>query len=473
MNILLISPNYILNTENMYGGKFPPLGLLSIASMLIQEGHSVELIESNNYNQKDITKKISEINPDLIGFSVNSLTYASSLKVIQRVKELHPDVAIMIGGPHVTAEPGKVLSSGYIDFAIRGEGEQTCVELVKQLEDNQDIEKVLGISYRKNGKVVHNPVRPLISNLDSLPFPAYHLLGDISCYGIKRETNLKPVLTCMTSRGCPFACIFCCTKLATGRAGNWRGHSVGYVVNLIEYLIKVFGIKELSIQDDCFTYDMERVELICDELIKRGLDKKICWRAGNGTRADTVTKSLLKKMKNAGCYHIGYGMESGNQEILSKNGKGETLEQIRDAAVWSKQAGIRTNGSFIIGLYGDTEKTMHETIEFAKSLPLDQASFNIMQPYIGSVFYNIVKKRGRFLISPEDPEYYSCKKGAVFELGGCTANLMNRMQKIAYKKFYYRPSYIIRQLLWLRHFSNFKLLMNGLRAVLGYTKKEK
>jgi len=470
MNILLISPNYILNTEKIYGGKFPPLGLLSIASVLIREGHNVVLMENNNDNQEDISKRISEINPDLIGFSVNSLTYAPSLKVIQRVKESHPNVAIMIGGPHVTAVPEKVLSSGYIDFAIRGEGEETCVELVKQLEGNQDVRKVLGISYRKNGGVVHNPLRPLISNLDSPPFPAYHLLRNISCYGIERETKLKPVLTCMTSRGCPFACIFCCAKLATGRAGNWRGHSVEYVMNLIEYLVKDFGIKELSIQDDCFTCDMERAERICDELIRRGLNKKICWRAGNGTRADTVSKTLLKKMKNAGCYHIGYGMESGNQKILYKNGKGETLEQIRDAVIWSKQVGLRTNGSFIIGLYGDTEKTMRETIEFAKSLPLDQVSFNLMTPYVGSVFYDMVRKRGRFLVSPKDPEYYSGGK-AVFELGECTADLMNRMQRIAYKEFYYRPSYIIRQLFWLRHFSNFKLLMGGLRAVLGYTKK--
>ncbi len=478
MKILLISPNYVLSAIqklNIYGGALPPLGLLSIASPLIEKGHDVVLLEDIlNKHGMDLQEIISVEQPDIIGFSLNSFMYIWTFEFIRETKKEFPNIPIVVGGPHATAVPDELLLNDGIDYIVRGEGEETCLDLISNLEANNDVDNVLGISYRKNGQTIHNPDRPLIANLDSLPFPAYHLLpkSSINNYGFARETRLKPVLTCMTSRGCPFACIFCSVRLATGKAAFWRGHSSDYVINLIDYLVKDFKIKELSLQDDCYTKDNERIDQICDGLIKRGLHKKICWRAGNGTRADTVTEDLLKKMKKAGCYHIGYGIESGNQKILSRNGKGETLKQIRDAIIWTKKVGIRSNGSFIIGLKGDDEKTMQDTIDFAKKIPLDQASFNIMIPIIGSKFYDIVEKKGRFLIHQNSPEYWTGEKGAAFELGECTAELMSRMQRKAYKQFYNRFTYILRQFLTIRSYHDIKYLLQGFFDVLLYIFKK-
>lgn len=475
MKILLISPNYVLSSlgkKNIYGGMLPPLGLLSIASPLIEKGHEVIFLE-NDFGKDtplDFKNELLKENPDVICFSVNSFLYIWTVDFIAEAKRVLPNVPIIAGGPHATAVPEELLSSQNVDYIVRAEGEETCLDLLTCLENRGDVGGVLGVSYQKNGVVIHNPARPLAPNLDSFPFPAYHLLpkSNLKHYGVNRETRLTPVLTCMTSRGCPIACSFCSVKLATGRAAFWRGHSPEYVVELIEYLVKDFQIKELSLQDDCYTADSERIEKICDELIKRGLNKKIMWRAGNGTRADTVTEDLLRRMKKAGCYHIGYGIESGNQRILTQNGKEETLEQIRNAIVWTNKVGMRSNGSFIFGLKGDTEKTMQETIDFAKSLPLDQASFNIMMPIVGSAFYKRVEKHGRFLVNRNSPDYWTGAKGAVFELDECTAELMTRMQRSAYRQYYYRVSYALRQLFSIRSFGDLKYIWGGFLDVLGY-----
>lgn len=483
MKILLISPNYVLSSlgkKNIYGGMLPPLGLLSIASPLIEKGHEVIFLE-NDFGKDtplDFKSELLKENPDAIGFSVNSFLYIWTVDFIAEAKRVLPDVPIIAGGPHATAVPEELLASQNVDYVVRTEGEETCLDLITCLESRGDVGAVLGVSYQKNGVIVHNPARPLAENLDSFPFPAYHLLpkSNLRRYGLNRETRLTPVLTCMTSRGCPIACSFCSVKLATGRAAFWRGHSPEYTIELIEYLIKDFQIKELSLQDDCYTADQERIEKICDEIVKRGLNKKIIWRAGNGTRADTVTEDLLRRMKKAGCYHIGYGIESGNQKILTQNGKEETLEQIRNAIVWTNKVGMRSNGSFIFGLKGDTEKTMQETIDFAKSLPLDQASFNIMTPIIGSAFYRRVEKHGRFLIDRNSPEYWTGEKGPVFELDECTAELMSRMQRKAYRQYYYRFAYALQQLFSIRSLGDIKYLLGGFIDVLDvsrYRNKEK
>lgn len=475
MKILLISPFHILgklNKISLYGGVLPPLGLLSIASPLIAKGHEVVLLENiGNEPQLDFKNELLKENPDAIGFSVNSFMYIYTAGFIAEAKRVLPDIPIIAGGPHATAVPDELLSSQNVDYVVRAEGEETCLDLITCLDNRGDIKTILGVSYQKNGVIVHNPARPLVPSLDSFPFPAYHLLpkSNLKRYGLHRETRLKPVLTCMTSRGCPIACSFCSVKLATGRAAYWRGYSPEYTIELIEYLIKDFQIKELSLQDDCYTADKERIEKICDEIIKRGINKKIMWRAGNGTRADTVTEDLLRRMKKAGCYHIGYGIESGNQRILTQNGKEETLEQIRDAIVWTNKVGIRSNGSFILGLKGDTEVTMQETIDFAKSLPLDQASFNMMTPIVGSAFYKRVEKHGRFLVDRNSPEYWTGEKGPVFELDECTSKLLTRMYRKAYRQYYYRLSYFMQQFASIRSFGDIKYLLGGFWDVLSAT----
>jgi anaerobic magnesium-protoporphyrin IX monomethyl ester cyclase len=467
MNILLIYPSYV----SVYSSKtiLPPLGLLSVASILEKNNHKVTLLDTNIHGLDfhNLSKKIKYFSPDLVGFSSTSLTIMETLEEIKVVKEVFPNVSIVVGGPHGTAWPEHILSSPYVDFVVRGEGELTFLELVEQLEKERAYEKILGLSYKRDGKIINNPPRPPIPNLDILPFPSYHLLEDIDLYWAPRSRK-KPLLTCITSRGCTQACNFCSVWLSSGKAACWRAHSPEYVVGLFEHLIDTFHVRDLVIQDDSFTADMNRAERICDELIARGIHKKIVWQPFNGIRADRVSKSLLKKMKNAGCYHVAFGIESGNQDILNLAGKGETLESMRKAVTWSKEVGLETSGSFILGLLGDDEHTMRDTINFAKSLPLDQVSFNTMIPLVGSVFYKIVEKEGKFLVSPTDPRYYADEP--VFELRQCTRELLLKMKRDAYREFYFRFSYIPRQLLHIRSFSDLSYYWSGLKLARAKTK---
>lgn len=466
MKILLIHPSYV----SVYGSKtiLPPLGLLSVASTLEKNNHEVALLDTNilGIDFHNLGNKIKCFSPDIIGFSTTSLTIMETLEEIKVAKEAFPGVPVVVGGPHATAWPEHVLSSPNVDFVVRGEGELTFLELVEQLKKERAYDKILGLSYRKDEKIINNPPRPLISNLDTLPFPSYHLLEDINSYWAPRSRK-KPLLTCITSRGCTQACNFCTVYLSSGKAACWRAHSPEYVIALFEHLIDTFHVRDLVIQDDSFTADMKRAERICDELIARRIHEKIVWQAFNGIRADRVSKSLLKKMKNAGCYHVAFGIESGNQNILNLAGKGESLETMQKAVTWSKEVGLETSGSFILGLLGDDEHTMRDTINFAKSLPLDQASFNIMLPLIGSVFYKIVEKKGKFLLSPTDPRYYNGEPA--FELGQCTKELMLKMSREAYREFYFRFPHLTRQLLRIRSLSDLSYYWEGLKRVRAKT----
>lgn len=469
MKILLIYP-----WEGKRDRILPPLGLLCIASVLEKAGHTVRLFNTNTEHATytNLNKENIGFSPDVVGLSATSLTINEALSEARQMKEIYPDIPVVIGGPHSTACPQQVLENPNVDFVVRGEGELTCLDLIKEIEGVENFEKILGLSYRINGKVIHNSSRPLIPDLDILPFPSYHLLNNINSYTFPQQTRKKSWLTCITSRGCEKACVFCSVFLATGQAACWRGHSSYYVVNLFEYLIDKFKIKELSVQDDNFAADPKRAESICDEIIARGLNEKVCWRAANGVRADCVSKTLLQKMRSAGCYHVGFGIESGNQQILNQNGKGETLEEIRMAVHWANEAGLRTNGSFIFGMLGDNESTMIDTINFSKSLPLDQASFNMMIPIVGSTFFKIVKKRGKFIVNPDDPIYWSGEE-ALFELDECTKQLMERMHSQAYKDFYSRPLYLIHQLTKIRSLDDFNFLFNGFNTVLNMVSSKK
>ena len=466
MKVLLIYPSYC----SIYSSKtiLPPLGLLSVASVLEKNNHKVVLLDTNTkgIDANNLGSKIKGFSPDVIGFSTTSLTIMETLKEAEVTREVYPDVPLVVGGPHATVWPEHVLSSPHVDFVVRGEGELTCLELVEQLEKERAYGKILGLSYRHDGRIINNPSRPLISDLDTLPFPSFHLLENTNSYWAPRSRK-KPLLTCITSRGCTHACNFCTVWLSSDKAACWRGYSSEYVIALFEYLINKFHACDLVIQDDSFTADMKRAEQICDGLIAHKLHEKIIWQAFNGVRADRVSKSLLKKMKNAGCYHVAFGIESGNQDILNIAGKGESLETIRKAVTWSKEVGLETSASFILGMLGDNEHTMRDTINFAKSLPLDQASFNIMIPLIGSVFYKMVEKKGKFLLDPTDPRYY--KGEPVFELGECTKELLSKMGREAYREFYFRFPYLVRQLFRIRSLSDLSYYWEGFRRARAKT----
>ncbi|MFH1249397.1 MAG: radical SAM protein [archaeon] len=440
--VLLINPNYrkvykyVSEETTMIE---PPLGITYIAATLRKNNIEVKILDSAALNLEYIQIKnyVESFNPDVVGITASTNTIELAYDISKTIKK--PEITIVVGGPHTSILPEQTLKEcPQIDIAVRGEGEYALLEIAQ----NKKLDKIKGIVYRKGKKIIRNKDRKLIENLDELPFPARDLLplNKYESVGIRRY----PFATMITSRGCPYSCNFCVNYTVLGKRFRYR--SVENIISEIDELVNKYGIKEIDIIDDNFTVLPERAEKICDELIKRKYN--LIWKMGNGIRADRVNETLLKKMKQAGCYLVAFGIESGNEEVLKRINKGETLNQIKDAIKWAKKYHLETEGFFILGNLGDNKKTMQDTINFAKELDLDIAQFQVFIPIPGSSYERIIKKEGKiFAKSWQD---YNAFGKPIFEHGELTPKLMQEMQKKAYSQYYFRPKMIIRKILEIR-----------------------
>ena len=265
-----------------------------------------------------------------------------------------------------------VLAHPNIDFVVIGEPEDTIFELVGALEQGtmQSLKKIRGIAFNENGEKVVTPPRPAIQDLDSLPFPARHLLPMDAYFAAVKENPLrgeisKPWTTMITSRGCPYNCVFCANHNVTGR--QWRGRSPENVVDEIEQLVRTYHIKQIDFYDDNMTLNKKRMETICDLIVKRGLD--IEWYTPNGVRADTLDENLLTKMRKSGCKKIRIAPESGVQRVVNQIIKKDlNLKDVEKAVVSSKKVGIKVGCFFVIGLIGETKEDIKESINYAYKL---------------------------------------------------------------------------------------------------------
>lgn len=460
--LLLIQPNY--RSVYSYAGSstatpiYPPLGLAYIASVVRKEGFPVKIIEANanNLTHEEIKKEILDFNPDFVAMSASS----SMMDEVERLANLCPEnVKIILGGIHASSMPDQVLVDYLrIDLVVRREGEETIVEILNE----KPYEQIDGISYRKNGKIIHNKDSVFIDDLDSLTFPARDLLPMHKYFSF--EARAYPIDYIVSGRGCPYRCTFCADFITSGR--KLRIRSAENIVAEVEHLVNEFGVKEIDFQDDNFTFYADRIFEFCDLMIKKGLNKKVIWKVANGVRCDKVTLPMLKKMKKAGCYMLSLGIESGNQEILNKMKKAEKLEDIRNAARWCKKAGIETRGLFIFGNLGENRKTMEDTITFAKSLPLDTATFHVCIPMPKTEYWEIIQKEGKFL--DVGWKGYTAYSSGAFIHGNVTPGLMSKMQKKAYREFYIRPSFIMKRFFRIRSFKDVKLIVKGGLEVLKF-----
>ncbi|MCL5236530.1 MAG: B12-binding domain-containing radical SAM protein [Nitrospirae bacterium] len=445
MKILLIRPT---PWKSLFGAEsFLPLGIAYIASSLEAAGHNVKVIDFTvqPYNDTELISLIKKENPDVVGFSAVTPTVKSAYRTAKIVKEnIHAKT--VIGGPHPTAMPEEPLSNN-IDFVVRGEGEFTIVDLCNHM-NNPAIVK--GISYVKDKNIVHNPDRAYIKDLDSLPSPARHLFPPLKLYkGQPALGNRLPVGNIMTSRGCPFNCTFC-YKAVFGR--HFRARSPENVMQEWEELIKKYKVKEIAIVDDTFTTNVDRVFEICELILKRNLE--IPWSCPNGIRVDTVSYELLKKMNEAGCYRIALGIESGSQKILDTIGKKISIRQIEDAVSIAKKSNIETTAFMMLGNLEETEETMEETIRFSKKIEPTYVQFVIAVPYPGSYLYEEVKRNGKIFINDWD-EYGPYEGKLCFEYKHINKELIDRMYKKAYKEYYLRVNYILKQLFSLKTYTFF------------------
>ncbi len=306
-----------------------------------------------------------------------------------------------------------------------------------------------------------NGPRPLIQNIDALPFPARDLLP-LDRYwtpGVRRY----PFATIMTSRGCPYSCSFCSNFRTQGKQFRYR--SPDNVLAEIDELVNKYHVKELNILDDNFTFMAPRVEEICDKLIKKNYDLEL--KTGNGIRSDRVTLPLLKKMRRAGFYLVAFGIESGNPEILKTMRKGETKEQIKQSVKWAKQAGLITEGFFMFGNEGEGEKEMLDTINFAKELDLNIAQFQVYTPVPGSPYYEKIMKEGKvFSTKWED---FNAFNEPLFEYKDSKYDLMIKMQRKAYREYYFRPKMMLKKLLEVKNLKQFNAYAKAGMAVLKFS----
>jgi len=356
-----------------------PLHLGYLAAVL--ESHEIEtaILDMNVRPQglASFQESLLEQAPDLVGISSTTSSFPAAIKLAQRSKEVLPDVPTVMGGCHVTFTAEETLRDNpCVDVVVRGEGEYTLQELADRLQKGRSLEGVLGLSYRPNGQVVHNPPRPFIQDLDSLPWPARHLM-ETGPYNAPRAL--------ITSRGCPGRCIFCAATAMSGH--RYRVRQPLRVVDEIEFLCQEYGFDNLVILDDTFTGLPKKLTLpVCKEIKRRGL--QISW--GCESRVDTARPELLEKLREAGCARIQFGVESGSPRVLAKLNKRITLDQVRQAVKHAAELGMRVVCSFILGHPEETEEDARVTLAFMRELKqigaaLTTAGFLI--PFPGTEIY--------------------------------------------------------------------------------------
>ena len=451
MKTLLIAPNYLKVYSYVSEEAtmiLPPLGLAYIAGYLRGNGIDVQVLDLAALRLTDEQEKeaIRKSGAEFVALAATTNTIMEAYALAKKAKEVLPNCKVAVGGPHPTMMPERTLQEfPEIDYCIVSEAEETTLELTQGKKDKD----ILGISYRdKKGNIKVNMPRPLIQNLDKLPFPARDLLPLEKYWtpGVRRY----PFATIMTSRGCPYSCTFCSNFRTQGKQFRYR--SPENVLAEIDFLVKNYGVKELNILDDNFTFMPKRVEEICDGLIQRGYDLEL--KTGNGIRADRVTPELLKKMKQAGFYLVAFGIESGNEEILKKMRKGERKEHIVNAVKWAKEAGLMTEGFFMFGNEGEGKQEMLDTIQFAKDLDLNFAQFLVYTPVPGSPYADKLIKEGK--VFSQKWEDFNAFNSPLFEYGGSSFALMMEMQKKAYREYYFRPKMILKKFLELKNFKQFR-----------------
>jgi len=412
MRVCLINPPRIHPKAWGKPTVYQPLSIAYVAAILEKE-HEVSIIDSptegwRNFEQvygtnyrigltnREIGKRIEKCSPEIVGINIPFSGWSkAAFDVASVVKNVDKDIVTILDGLHPSARPIDCLSNPNIDFVVRGEAEYTMIELVDALDQgiSEDLKLIKGIGFIKNGKTIITPGRPEIEDLDSLPFPARHLLPmDIYFDAVKEnpirgEVN-KRFATMLTSRGCPHNCIFCSNHLIMGK--KWRGRSPENVVEEIEQLISTYSIKQIDFIDSNMSHDKKRMEKICELIIEEGLD--IEWYTPDGLRADTLDEHLLNRMKESGCKGIRIAPESGVQRVVNQIiKKNLDLRDVEKAVVLAKKVGIKVGVFFILGLIGETKEDMEETIKYAyklRKLGAENFHFSIATPLYGTELYD-------------------------------------------------------------------------------------
>jgi anaerobic magnesium-protoporphyrin IX monomethyl ester cyclase len=412
MRVLLISPPFyrVIGFYNRYF----PFGITSLGTLLRDLGHTVLVYDADvtehpinidyarlpekypdylrSFHQaehpiwREVTSVIADFQPDLVGISSFTTFAASAFHVAALSKRIAPRCPVVLGGPHATAKDEEAMSvCPELDFAVRGEGEETLVELVDALARRDDgFGGILGLTWRASGRVVRNPPRQRGAEVDRLPFPDRSLLLN------EKKYSSEDMGLLMTSRGCPYSCTYCATDIK--RVGY---RSAEGVIAEIKAVKQRYGTTQFTFKDDSFTVNRKRVVELCEKMIGQRL--RVRWECN--TRLNLIDEELLKLMKRAGCNFIKVGIESGSERILKGMRKGIALDQVRAAAALLRRSGIHWTGYFMMGVPGETREDVNQTVEFLDEIRPDLALIGVYEPFPGTAMFDEGVKRG--LVRPD------------------------------------------------------------------------
>lgn len=479
MRVLLISPPVLsplrADMSDLFekeSGLYPPLGLLYLAARLLEEGrHEVKVLDGPALeapllkgprpnrswgplpSHEAIEQEIREFRPQVVGVQALTFTLVDALAVAERARQVNPEIHVCLGGPHVFLYPRETLGFPFVDSLILGEGEFAFPELLNALEEGKALEQVRGIAFRRGSEEVLTEPRPLIEDLDSLPFPARHLIPYRRYYSVLGKEGLMTTL--ITSRGCPFSCIYC---------GRWnlgkrfRARSAQNVVDEMA-ACAAMGIGELQVFDDIFTLDKRRALAVCQEILRREL--KVSWAIRS--RVDTVDRELLQGLARAGCRRISYGVEAGSDEILRNLKKGITTQKAEEAVRMAQEMGITVLADFMLGSPGERREHVLRTIDFALKLRPDFAQFTVTTPYPATELY-LEGLRGGVIARDYWQEFAQNPRSdfvTPFWKEHLSREELLELFRLAYRRFYLRPAYVWRR---FQRLGSWKEFMNAARA---------
>ncbi len=458
MRVLLVNPAMNMKALGKFQGLLEPMpviGLAYIAGVLQEDGHEVKAIDQFTYGWgvEKVIDEIKEFRPDVLGIGMLTPSTPVALEVANQAKAALPHLHIMVGNVHADIFYREILTTSAVDFVVHGEGEYTVKELVAALgRGDTDFSGIQGISYidESTGEVTKNAARPVVQDLDALPYPAWNLFP-YTRYGLLPFADVAyPVLSMSGSRGCPYRCEFC-SLLYTG--SNYRKRDPIKIVDEYEFLYEKYGIKMVGFVDPIFPLNKKILFKFCEELMRRGLHKKVCWLSE--TRVDRIDRESLRIMRASGCRRILLGIESGVDLLLENVNKTFTTETTRKAVRMLREEGIDSVGLFMIGLPGETPEMTRQTIDFAKSLDLDFAKFAITVPFPGSQMFEDLRREGR--LDRDDWENWTTFQPdpakMIFVPREVSNEYLLKMQKKGLREFYMRPSMVYRHLVEIRTIS--------------------
>lgn len=475
--VLLIAPQ--LDYVKLLAGKgqkvppsSKPVGLLYLASFLEARGVTVKILDGQIHDLSDqvLAAEIDAHRPIIVGIGCPTPLLADGLRIARTVKHAEPKTVVVMGGPHPTVLPRECFSTGDVDVVVSGEGEHALWEILDALRRRQTLDAISGIHFLRDGQPIATPPRPFLLDLDSLPLPARHLLPFREYRQSIDNFYRHPMELLLTSRGCPYHCIFCASRRVSGH--RYRFHSPEYVIRDIDDIMEKLSPRLIGIADDHFTMKKERAERICDLIVQRGYQKRMAWNCA--LRADHADADLLKKMRRAGCRCICVGIESGSQRILQILRKDEKLEEMERGVKLIHRAGIMVRGTFVMGAPTETREETLATIAFARKLKLDFAKFNLIVPFPGTELFEIAKREGAL----DGDSWANFFPGAGFAgksppyiPQGRTETDLIHLQRVGTLRFYARPRPIWNMLNNVRDLDTLRRAASGASLLFRLKKK--